>query len=467
MKTAFIYDKWYSALGGGEVVASNLALCLHQLGYQTTIISSWPVTLDRIKSIQGLDLSSINFVESFNDQLRLDQLTQNSDIFINCSFWDLSTGRSKKNYYYCFFPSPPRLNILKKTLSNLLHPYEKTPDNRYIFYNLLPTKTYTLKFSLTLPEFSYTNLKKYRIFLNNATILKSTVTIDHFHNQVNYFFQYQPLTNSVWFDSQLPVNIYRYPFQDRLFSFLRSGIFDNVTQVLSKFDRIFATSAYTQKWITKLWNTQSTIVYPPVPLISKKPKSKKNQICSIGRFTTKGNHKKHQIMIQAFKQMIDDGLSGWELHLAGGLGSEPSSQQYTKILQQQISNYPIFLHFSPSRTFLEQMLLDSKIYWHSAGHGTNPNHHPEQFEHFGITPVEGLSAGCLPVVFEGGGLPEIISVAGLDYDKHTFNTIEELVNRTNYLINNNINLPKNIHQILSSNFSVDQFQKNLETELSK
>ena len=40
---------------------------------------------------------------------------------------------------------------------------------------------------------------------------------------------------------------------------------------------------------------------------------------------------------------------------------------------------------------------------HAAGMGVDELEFPEQLEHFGITPVEAASFGCIPVVFAGGG----------------------------------------------------------------
>ena len=183
-KTAYIYDKWYSQLGGGEVVASHLALTLHKLGYTTTIITGSSVSLEKIKKIQGLDLSSIKFVESFNDQARLNQITIGSDIFINCSFWDYSTSLAKHNYYYCFFPTPIKNKFFKKLLSSFVRPYEITPDHKYIFYNLDPSKIYTLNFSIIFDNFSKTNLINSKVKLENAKIIKRQVIINHFKNIV-------------------------------------------------------------------------------------------------------------------------------------------------------------------------------------------------------------------------------------------------------------------------------------------
>jgi glycosyltransferase involved in cell wall biosynthesis len=58
------------------------------------------------------------------------------------------------------------------------------------------------------------------------------------------------------------------------------------------------------------------------------------------------------------------------------------------------------------------------MYWHATGLGENEVDHPERFEHFGITTVEAMAAGSVPLVLRAGGLPEIVrsSVDGVLWD---------------------------------------------------
>jgi glycosyltransferase involved in cell wall biosynthesis len=63
----------------------------------------------------------------------------------------------------------------------------------------------------------------------------------------------------------------------------------------------------------------------------------------------------------------------------------------------------------------------SAIYWHAAGYGETD---PKNMEHFGISTVEAMSAGCLPIVYGGGGLKEIVRTKKEGY---TWNTHEELI----------------------------------------
>ena len=57
---------------------------------------------------------------------------------------------------------------------------------------------------------------------------------------------------------------------------------------------------------------------------------------------------------------------------------------------------------------LDELLDTSSIYWHGAGIGENLRDHPERFEHFGISVVEAMSAGLVPVVFGAAGPAEVI-----------------------------------------------------------
>ena len=57
---------------------------------------------------------------------------------------------------------------------------------------------------------------------------------------------------------------------------------------------------------------------------------------------------------------------------------------------------------------------------------------PQNFEHFGITTVEAMSAGCVPVVIDKGGQKEIVA----DGCGFRWNTIQDMVEKTELLIKN-------------------------------
>ena len=61
MKIA-IYDKWLSALGGGEKVATVMAEVLSKKGHDVDLVSNFEVDKKEVQEKMGVDLSSVNMV---------------------------------------------------------------------------------------------------------------------------------------------------------------------------------------------------------------------------------------------------------------------------------------------------------------------------------------------------------------------------------------------------------------------
>ena len=113
-------------------------------------------------------------------------------------------------------------------------------------------------------------------------------------------------------------------------------------------------------------------------------------------------------MVTVFKQMVDRGLTGWNLHLAGGTTPGEEHQAYLADVFEQAKGYPIEIHPDITYPELSDLYTTTSIYWHASGYGENDRRDPEKFEHFGITTVEAMAAGCVPVVIAKGGQPEIV-----------------------------------------------------------
>jgi glycosyltransferase involved in cell wall biosynthesis len=56
-------------------------------------------------------------------------------------------------------------------------------------------------------------------------------------------------------------------------------------------------------------------------------------------------------------------------------------------------------------------------------------------EPFGIVVLEGMGCGCIPIVSDGGGLPDAVGNAGVIFKR---NSISDLVNKTSGLLYNRI-----------------------------
>lgn len=482
-KAAFVYDKWLSSLGGGEVVACNIATALRDKGYQTTFIGGQLIDPDLIKQKLGIDMTGINFIQAFNDEVRIKELTKNSEIFVNASFWDYTLSSSKKQIYYTSFPSKTQSKsiksniklILQDYLSKLIVPIEKTNDHQYILYSLKPKKKYQVNIVFTLSEFSKTKLSQLSLTFPNSTVLSQKVEAYHSKNQVSFTTHLLTNTQSIIIDLSFPDNcqvevksLFLSSRLAKLQSFIRSGSYPDTIKRVRDYDLVLANSNFTSKWIQNYWNTSSTVLYPPVKFINSSTTiKKKNQICNVGRFFTLGHGKKQEVMIEAFKRLCDSGVKDWQLHLAGGLGSEPSSQKYATHLKNISKSYPIFLHFNQSREFIENLYQSSKIYWHAAGFGENQETSPIKCEHFGITPIEALSADCVPILYNGGGLSETIKLLELDPKLHLFSTIDQLCDQTKSIITRKITLPTATAKKVRDLFSTNQFKDTFTDLLEK
>jgi glycosyltransferase involved in cell wall biosynthesis len=80
-----------------------------------------------------------------------------------------------------------------------------------------------------------------------------------------------------------------------------------------------------------------------------------------------------------------------------------------------------------TRTSLKALYARAKIFWYGAGLGEDDSQHPELLEHFGIVTAEAMAAGCVPVVINKGGQPEIVRHG---VDGFVWETPSELIEAT-------------------------------------
>lgn len=176
---------------------------------------------------------------------------------------------------------------------------------------------------------------------------------------------------------------------------------------LFRVDKIICNSYFTKKVVDDEYGFNSVVLYPPVATNLYKPKRKLNQICYIGRFSTLTQNKGHEILIQQFKKLVNEkNFINWKLVFAGG--AEVGADEYLKKLKTDATGYNIEFVESPKIDVLKEIFGESKMFWSGAGFNVDENIEPEKTEHFGISLVEAMSAGCVPVVYNAGGPKEII-----------------------------------------------------------
>jgi len=176
------------------------------------------------------------------------------------------------------------------------------------------------------------------------------------------------------------------------------------------------------------------IVHPPVELTELDSdcvviSPKENIILNVGRFFTGAHCKRQDILIETFRSILKNSNVTAELHLVGSLHPEPEHRDYFLRLQELARGLPVFFHLNASPEFLKSIYDRASIYWHATGIDINPSTDPEKCEHFGIAPVEAMSAGCIPIVVNKGGLPEIVAHDRSGFCFETEQQLQEITTR--------------------------------------
>lgn len=204
------------------------------------------------------------------------------------------------------------------------------------------------------------------------------------------------------------------------------------TEWLESYDVVLAISEFTKNWIQCWWDIESVVLEPPVGL--REPGPKVPMVLSVGRFFAPGRgHAKKQLeLVQAFRA-LGRFADGWELHLAGGCS--PEDEPYLDEVKSEAEGLAVVFHVNAAGSELDDLYRRASIYWHATGLDENLDDDPVRAEHFGITTVEAMSAGAVPIVINAGGQPEIVR-SGVD--GYLFDTAEDLVELTARVISDSV-----------------------------
>ncbi|WP_180900633.1 glycosyltransferase [Martelella soudanensis] len=207
--------------------------------------------------------------------------------------------------------------------------------------------------------------------------------------------------------------------------------------MLQTYQEVMVNSAFTQGFYGKrlaeagMTSMPTRIVNPPVPPIMPR-KPRRRAILSVGRFIVGGHSKRQDLQVEAFRALIESGVKDVELHLAGSSFPEASDIDFLASIREAASDLPVFFHINCSASELGALYGESLVYWHATGLGRDLEKEPEKAEHFGISIVEAMSGGAIPITLRAGGPTEIITegVNGFFYDD-----IAGLVDQTRRVMN--------------------------------
>ena len=141
------------------------------------------------------------------------------------------------------------------------------------------------------------------------------------------------------------------------------------------------------------------------------PEPKRKIILNVGRFFAPfGNaHHKHQsVLLQCFLDMRRDGLKDWELHLIGNFGGGGRDWMFLSQLRRQAKGHPVRIETGVDLAVLRQRYRQAALYWHATGFNIDEDITPSAHEHFGMSVIEAMSAGAVPLAVRGGGPREVI-----------------------------------------------------------
>ena len=214
---------------------------------------------------------------------------------------------------------------------------------------------------------------------------------------------------------------------------------------------IICNSVFTYKALEEVYGgfmPEPYIIYPPVD-ISKFPRDvykRKNSIVTLGRFTPS----KRQLEQIKIAEKAPDTI----FHLIGFI----SSPNYFKKCQDYIQKHSIpNVHLHPNAPYEEviHILQCSKYFLHTLIN-----------EPFGITPVQAISAGCIPIVHDSGGQKETVPVTELRYRE-----LDEIVGIINSLEKKAPveieNLMSGLQEHVMKNFDQSVFLKKITEVLKK
>lgn len=168
-------------------------------------------------------------------------------------------------------------------------------------------------------------------------------------------------------------------------------------------------SEFTKRVVEKNWSAKINYVHHPlVSLEEIRPQLQKEKIIlHVGRFFKQLHSKRQDVLVQFFKHMVDSHakeLKGWKLILVGTVEDE----SYLAEVQKSAQGYPIEIKTGVSRPELIKLYQQAAVYWHATGFEVDENKYPEKVEHFGISTIEAMAAGCVPIVINKGGQKEIL-----------------------------------------------------------
>lgn len=317
-------------------------------------------------------------------------------------------------------------------------PYHLTPGGGEKYLLTIAKSLQEVGFKLTIITYDWNVCKTIQCIQETANKLNVNINLQKVNliliDSGKYFEQNRNSNYDVFFalgNEKTPqvygigkVNLYmcQFPFDlDRLED-------SNSIVKLSSYDLVILNSyfsmSYYEKYILPYYikAEKMGLVYPSIKIlypptgsdvdvsVDKTGKSyiKSKRIVMLGRFFRGRQSKGHITAIATFKRLLEQSTFDISLYLVGNL--QPGHEEYVEELKDLAKGYPIHFLISASETEVTETLASSTIFWHMTGIDEPTKYEdPASLEHFGISVVEAMSFGCVPIVLNRGGTVEIVT----------------------------------------------------------
>ena len=153
----------------------------------------------------------------------------------------------------------------------------------------------------------------------------------------------------------------------------------------------------------------------------------------------------------------------YKLIIAGGLTK--SLENYKAELEARANGANIEFIVNAPYSKITELYNKASIFWHCKGFEIDEDTEPELMEHFGMSTVEAMSAGCVPIVINAAGQKETVN----EECGFRWNTVEELVKFTEEIAQNPEKLQKMslASKERAKHFTMESFTCNIKNILSQ
>lgn len=165
-------------------------------------------------------------------------------------------------------------------------------------------------------------------------------------------------------------------------------------------------SCFTQYHLKKEWNVDSIVLNPPINMqaVSKNLlKNKEKIILMVGRLVP---DKRFLEMVLFYESVMNEPLfQDFKLVIIGN--KDKNCADFYEELLSHVKKNKIEIYSDVSFSSLIEWYKKSFIFLHAKGY-LESDDNPIMMEHFGMTTVEAMANGCIPIVINKAGQKEIV-----------------------------------------------------------